>query len=146
MGTAKLLRRPHGLDGCGPGRPVVGSVASVGQETRELPDRGVDAGQRAFTAKTGAIEGAWRQEIGDRLDITGARWGLAIAEAVLKLRALHDNDDFDKHWTFHLAREHERLYPTPDRHSHQLTACPTDFPEPELHPSTIPAQVWAAWG
>lgn len=63
-----------------------------------------------------------RHLIGDRLDITGARWGLAGAEAVLKLRALNDNGDFDEYWTFHLAREHERFYPTPDHHSYQLTA------------------------
>ncbi|MEV6982547.1 hypothetical protein AB0M95_14980 [Sphaerisporangium sp. NPDC051017] len=37
---------------------------------------------------TGVIEGACRHLIGDRLDITGARWGLPGAEAILKLRAL----------------------------------------------------------
>ena len=31
----------------------------------------------------------------DRLDITGARWGLEGAEAILKLRALRSNKDFD---------------------------------------------------
>jgi hypothetical protein len=35
-----------------------------------------------------------RHLVGDRLDITGARWGLAGAEAVLKLRALWSNGDF----------------------------------------------------
>jgi hypothetical protein len=71
---------------------------------------------------TGAVEGACRHLIGDRLDITGARWGLAGAEAILKLRALSDNGDFPQYWTYHLAREHERLYPTPDQHRYQLTA------------------------
>ena len=40
---------------------------------------------------TGAIEGACRHIVGDRLDITGSRWGLKGAEAILKLRALKDN-------------------------------------------------------
>jgi hypothetical protein len=71
---------------------------------------------------TGAIEGACRHLIGDRLDITGSRWGLDGAEAVLKLRALNDNGDFTDYWTFHIAREHERLYPTPDQHDYNLTA------------------------
>ncbi|MGW3660364.1 ISKra4 family transposase [Streptomyces sp. NPDC005151] len=71
---------------------------------------------------TGAIEGACRHLIGDRLDVTGARWGLAGAEAVLKLRAVKDNDDLDAYLNFHIAREHERLYPTPDQHNYQLTA------------------------
>jgi hypothetical protein len=36
---------------------------------------------------TGVIDGACRHLIGDRLEITGARWGLEGAEAVLTLRA-----------------------------------------------------------
>jgi hypothetical protein len=43
---------------------------------------------------TGVIEGACRHLIGDRLDITGARWGLAGAEAILTLRAVISNGDF----------------------------------------------------
>ncbi|RPE26674.1 hypothetical protein EDD90_10969 [Streptomyces sp. Ag109_O5-1] len=71
---------------------------------------------------TGPIEGACRHIIADRLAITGSRWGLAGSEAILKLRALKDNGDFEEYWRHHLAREHERLYPTPDRHDHRLTA------------------------
>jgi len=59
---------------------------------------------------TGVIEGACRHLVGDRLDITGARWGLQGAEAVLKLRALHTNGDFDTYWRFHLAQEHRRVH------------------------------------
>ena len=43
---------------------------------------------------TGVIEGACRHLIGDRLDITGARWGLQGAEAVLTLRAVIANGDY----------------------------------------------------
>jgi len=60
---------------------------------------------------TGVIEGACRHLIGDRLDITGARWGLDGAEAILTLRAVISNGDFGEYWRFHLAREHQRLYP-----------------------------------
>jgi hypothetical protein len=60
---------------------------------------------------TGVIEGACRHLIGDRLDITGARWGLDGAEAILTLRAVISNGDFDEYWHYHLAREHQRLYP-----------------------------------
>jgi hypothetical protein len=59
---------------------------------------------------TGVIEGACRHLVGDRLDITGARWGLQGAEAVLKLRALVSNGDFDAYWQFHLAHEHRRVH------------------------------------
>lgn len=44
---------------------------------------------------TGAVEGACRHVIADRLDITGARWGLVGAEAVLQLRALITKGDFE---------------------------------------------------
>ena len=38
---------------------------------------------------TGIIEGACRHIVKDRMDITGARWGLDGAEAILKLRAIN---------------------------------------------------------
>ncbi|GGX82002.1 ISKra4 family transposase [Streptomyces fructofermentans] len=70
---------------------------------------------------TGAVEGACRHLIADRLDITGARWGLDGAEAVLQLRALITNGDFEDYWTFHAVREHQRLYPSPDQQDYSLT-------------------------
>jgi hypothetical protein len=59
---------------------------------------------------TGIIEGACRYLIKDRMDITGARWGLPGAEAVLKLRALITNSDFDAYWTHHLDQEKHRVH------------------------------------
>ncbi len=59
---------------------------------------------------TGIIEAACRYLIKDRLDITGARWGLPGAEAILKLRATASNGDFDEYWQFHLAQEHQRIH------------------------------------
>jgi hypothetical protein len=66
--------------------------------------------QAGWPIATGVIEGACRHLVGDRLDITGARWGLQGAEAVLKLRALRSNGDFDAYWHYHLAREHQRVH------------------------------------
>ncbi len=59
---------------------------------------------------TGVIEGACRHLVKDRMDITGARWGLAGAEAILKLRALISNGDFDEYWAYHLRQEHQRIH------------------------------------
>jgi len=61
---------------------------------------------------TGVIEGACRHIVADRLDITGARWGLGGAEAILKLRALRSNGDFDHYWTWHLTQERRRTHLT----------------------------------
>ncbi len=71
---------------------------------------------------TGVIEGACRHLIGDRLDISGARWGLAGAEAVLKLRAVKANGDFDRYWRFHLARENQRVHSHHDQDTYDLAA------------------------
>ena len=59
---------------------------------------------------TGIIEGTCRYLVADRMDITGARWSVDGAEAVLKLRAVRSNGDFDEYWTFHLAREQQRVH------------------------------------
>jgi hypothetical protein len=59
---------------------------------------------------TGVIEGACRHLVKDRMDITGARWSSQGAEAVLKLRAVRTNDDFEAYWHYHLDREHERVH------------------------------------
>ena len=57
---------------------------------------------------SGVVEGACRHLINDRLGLTGARWRLTGAEAVLRLRALRSSQDFDEYWHFHEVREHER--------------------------------------
>ena len=59
---------------------------------------------------TGIIEGACRYLVKDRMDVTGARWGLEGAEATLKLRALISNGDFDDYWKFHLDCEQQRVH------------------------------------
>ena len=59
---------------------------------------------------TGVIEGPCRHLVKDRLDITGARWGLPGAEAILKLRAVRSNGDLDAYWDYHLAQEQQRTH------------------------------------
>ncbi|HEX9667452.1 MAG TPA: ISKra4 family transposase [Thermodesulfobacteriota bacterium] len=66
---------------------------------------------------TGVIEGTCRHLINDRMDITGARWGLEGAEAVLKLRSLQSSGDIDAYLDFYkvksLQRNHEPQYIDP---------------------------------
>jgi hypothetical protein len=57
---------------------------------------------------TGVIEGACRHLVKDRMAVTGARWSLNGAEAILRLRALRSSRDLDEYWTFHETREYER--------------------------------------
>jgi hypothetical protein len=62
---------------------------------------------------TGIIEGACRHLVKDRMDLTGARWSLEGAEAVLQLRSLRASGDFEDYLAFHWAQEHQRHYATP---------------------------------
>jgi hypothetical protein len=57
---------------------------------------------------TGVIEGACRHLVQDRMGITGARWGLPGAQAILWLRALHASGDLDTYWNWHIHQEHQR--------------------------------------
>jgi len=140
------------------------SARAAAQITAEADAAGLTAAQRAGTGScvryltglrdhlrydqaltagwpiaTGVIEGACRHLIGDRLDITGARWGLDGAEAILTLRAVISNGDFDDYWRYHLTQEHQRLYPgTPQGHPQDQSlrvALPLTPNEP--HPSAI---------
>ena len=75
---------------------------------------------------TGVIEGACRHLIADRFDITGARWSLPGAEALLKLRAIRTSGDLDTYWAFHedqeFVRNHASHYvnATPPRLKHRV--------------------------
>lgn len=90
-------------------------------EKRKTVDRSVDymhkhrpmlcydiALREGWPIASGVIEGACRYLVKDRMEITGARWGLKSAEAVLKLRALRTSGDLDEYWDFHLGLEQER--------------------------------------
>jgi hypothetical protein len=42
------------------------------------------------------------------MGITGARWGLHGAQAILWLRALHASGDTGTYWNYHITQEHQR--------------------------------------
>lgn len=91
----------------GPGLQAVHRCADyLVKNTRWLHyDRALKAG---LPIATGVIEGACRHLVQDRMGRTGARWSLAGAEAILRLRALRTSGDFDAYWTLHLAKERQR--------------------------------------
>jgi hypothetical protein len=71
---------------------------------------------------TGVIEGACRHLVQDRMGITGARWGLEGAQAILWLRAIRANGDLDTYWNWHLQQEHHRNHLSQYQHGLQLAA------------------------
>ncbi|GAA1992999.1 hypothetical protein GCM10009838_66180 [Catenulispora subtropica] len=83
---------------------------------------GCRMGAASHRFATGIVEGAARHLIADRLDIAGACWSLTGAEAVLKLRALISNGDFEGCWRYHVTQEHQRHHTARYQQRCQLTA------------------------
>ena len=67
---------------------------------------------RGWPIASGAVEGACKNLIKDRMERSGMRWTPPMAEAILRLRATYLSGDFDEYWEFHVRREQERLYPS----------------------------------
>lgn len=59
---------------------------------------------------SGAVEGACKNLIKDRMERSGMRWTKRMAEAMVKMRALYLSDDLDDYWQFHVEKEQTRLY------------------------------------
>jgi hypothetical protein len=117
----------HGLDAKA-ARPVVKCANYLVKNARWLHyDRALADG---LPIATGVIEGACRHLVQDRMGRTGARWSLAGAEAVLRLRALRASGDFDDYWLFHLAKEHERNHTS--RYLDGIAPDPIPQPRPNL--------------
>ena len=71
---------------------------------------------------TGVIEGACRHLVNDRMGITGARWGLEGAQAILWLRAIAASGDTSTYWDYHIRREHQRNHLSRYASNHDLAA------------------------
>lgn len=63
-----------------------------------------------YPISTGLIEGACGSLIKDRVDRSGSRWSAEGVQAVLNLRAVMKNGDWDAYWRYYMRAEHERLY------------------------------------
>jgi len=64
-----------------------------------------------YPIATGVIEGACRHVIKDRMERAGMRWKLPGAQAMLHLRAISANGDWEPFQRFRVKYENQRLYP-----------------------------------
>jgi hypothetical protein len=60
---------------------------------------------------SGVVEGACRHLVKDRMEQTGMRWRIAGAQAVLSLRAIYVNDDWEPFHAERIRAEQRKLYP-----------------------------------
>lgn len=66
---------------------------------------------KGWPIASGPVEGACKNLIKDRMERSGMRWTIGMAEAVVKLRAVYLSGDFDRYWEFHIQQDQRRLYP-----------------------------------
>jgi hypothetical protein len=69
--------------------------------------------RRGWPIGTGVIEGTCRHLVKDRMELSGMGWTVSGAEALLALRAVNENGDWDDFHAFRRAQRHQRLYGTP---------------------------------
>ena len=65
---------------------------------------------RGWPIGTGVVEGACGHLVKDRMEQAGMRWKVEGAQAVLDLRAVRLNDDWDAYWQYHRQQQYQRLY------------------------------------
>jgi len=53
---------------------------------------------------TGIVESACGHVVKDRMEISGARWGVEGAEPILRLRSVYKSEDLDDYWEFFISR------------------------------------------
>jgi hypothetical protein len=68
---------------------------------------------RGWPIGTGVIEGVCRHLVKDRMELAGMHWTVPGAEALLTLRAVHENGDWEAFHEFRRAQQHQTLYDEP---------------------------------
>ena len=60
---------------------------------------------------SGVVEGACRHLVKDRMEQTGMRWRIEGAQAILSLRSIYVNGDWDAFHALRIRAEQRKLYP-----------------------------------
>lgn len=84
---------------------------TIGCYQRNLPYMNYDQYlAQGWPIGTGVVEGACGHLVKDRMEESGMRWTKKGAQAILDLRAVRLNDDWDEYQRFRRQRQHQRLY------------------------------------
>ena len=63
---------------------------------------------------SGVVEGACRHLVKDRMELTGMRWRTEGAHAMLDLRSVFLNGDWDRFQQYRIEKKMRKLYPYGD--------------------------------
>jgi len=66
--------------------------------------------RKGYPIASGSVEGACKNLVKDRMERSGMRWTLPMAEAVLRLRAVYLSEHFEHYWPFHVDQDQKRLF------------------------------------
>jgi hypothetical protein len=66
--------------------------------------------QNGYPIASGSVEGACKNLVKDRMERSGMRWTLPMAEAVLQLRAVYLSEHFEEYWRYHVDEDQKRLF------------------------------------
>jgi hypothetical protein len=66
---------------------------------------------KGYPIASGVIEGACRHLVKDRMERAGMHWTAVGAQAMLDVRSVFVNGDWDKYQGYRIHRENQRLYP-----------------------------------
>jgi hypothetical protein len=107
LGAWRRRRDQEGLTGAK--RKTLNAAITYCENNREHMryDEYLAAG---YPIGSGVAEGACRHLVKDRLERTGMRWTVTGAQALLHLRAIYINGQWDEYLTHHLQAEQSRLY------------------------------------
>jgi len=67
--------------------------------------------REGYPIASGAIEGACRHLVKDRMERAGMHWTIPGAQAMLDVRSIYVSDLWDEYQEYRISRETERLYP-----------------------------------
>jgi hypothetical protein len=91
---------------------VLRQVAHYLRRNREYMDY-AEYLRRGWPIGTGVVEGTCRHLVKDRMELSGMRWTISGASALLALRAVNENGDWEAFHEFRRKQRHKELYGTP---------------------------------
>lgn len=107
IGLYKRMLDQHGLKG---GRAKTVRETITYFENNKQYMRYDDYLAAGYPIGTGVAEGACRHLVKDRMELSGMRWEIEGAQAILSLRAFHLNDQWDDFISHRIQAEQETLY------------------------------------
>ena len=68
---------------------------------------------QGYPIGSGVIESACSHLVKNRMEISGARWGINGAESILKLRSIVKSNEWDNYWKYHIfqAKNNNKFFP-----------------------------------